>query len=118
VCRTISRSAATRAKSCSTTPEIAGSTWRYRGITLRDFLMSNHVHLLAVPETAESLRCTLGQTHHDYARYRNARRAMCGHLWQSRYYSCPVDEPGVWTVLAYIERNRWGCWRRWLETLV
>jgi REP-associated tyrosine transposase len=68
-------------------------------------LMSNHVHLLAVPETAESLRCTLGQTHHDYARYRNARRAMCGHLWQSRYYSCPVDEPGVWTVLAYIERN-------------
>jgi putative transposase len=68
-------------------------------------LMSNHVHLLAVPETAESMKRTLGQTHHDYARYRNAQRSMCGHLWQSRYYSCPVDEPGVWTVMAYIERN-------------
>ncbi len=68
-------------------------------------LMSNHVHLLAVPETAESLKRTLGQTHHDYARYRNAELARCGHLWQSRYYSCPVDEEGVWPVMAYIERN-------------
>jgi putative transposase len=68
-------------------------------------LMSNHVHLLAVPQTAESLKRTLGQTHHDYARYRSAQRAMCGHFWQSRYYSCPVDEPGIWPVMAYIERD-------------
>jgi putative transposase len=68
-------------------------------------LMSNHVHLLAVPETAESLKRTLGQTHHDYARYRNAELATSGHLWQCRYYSCPVDEEGVWPVMAYIERN-------------
>lgn len=47
-------------------------------------LMSNHVHLLAVRETAESLKRTLGQTHHDYARYRNAelglRAAISGNL--------------------------------------
>src|SRR5229473_3235640 len=54
-------------------------------------LMSNHVHLLAVPEIARSMQRALGQTRHDYARYRNAQRATCGHLWQSRYYSCPVD---------------------------
>jgi putative transposase len=68
-------------------------------------LMSNHVHLLAVPETADSLKWTLGRTHRDYACYRNAQLATCGHLWQSRYYSCPVDQAGVWTVMAYIERN-------------
>src|SRR6266849_9968154 len=68
-------------------------------------LMSNHVHLLAVPETAESLKRALGQAHHDYARYRNAQLATCGHLWQSRYYSCPVDQSGLWPVMAYIERN-------------
>jgi len=68
-------------------------------------LMSNHVHLLAVPETADSMKRTLARTHHDYACYRNAQLATCGHLWQSRYYSCPVDEPGIWTVMAYIERN-------------
>src|SRR5216684_3673816 len=68
-------------------------------------LMSNHVHLLAVPETSESLKRSLGQTHADYARYRNAQLATCGHLWQCRYYSCPVDEAGVWRVMTYIERN-------------
>jgi len=68
-------------------------------------LMSNHVHILAVPETSESLKRSLGQTHADYARYRNAQLATCGHLWQCRYYSCPVDEAGVWRVMAYIERN-------------
>jgi putative transposase len=68
-------------------------------------LMSNHIHLLAVPETVESMSRTLGQTHHDYAYYRNGQRDSCGHVWQSRYYSCPVDEPGVWPVMAYIERN-------------
>ena len=32
-------------------------------------------------------------------------KIACGHVWQSRYYSCPVDEPGVWPVMSYIERN-------------
>jgi putative transposase len=68
-------------------------------------LMSNHVHLLAVPRTAESLARALGCTHRDYARYRNVRVATCGHFWQARYYSCPVEERGLWAVMAYIERN-------------
>jgi putative transposase len=68
-------------------------------------LMSNHVHLLAVPDASDSLSRALGRIHCDYARYRNARAASCGHLWQARYYSCPVDGPAVWRVMAYIERN-------------
>jgi len=68
-------------------------------------LMSNHVHLLAVPDTSDSLSRALGRIHSDYARYRNDRAASCGHLWQARYYSCPTDGPAVWRVMAYIERN-------------
>ena len=68
-------------------------------------LMSNHVHLLGVPAMNHSLARALGRTHSEYARYRNARSANSGHLWQSRYYSCPVDGPGIWQVMAYIERN-------------
>ena len=68
-------------------------------------LMSNHIHLLAVPETADTLKRTLARTHRDYACYRNAQLATCGHLWQSRYYSCPVDQLGLWPAMAYIERN-------------
>ncbi len=26
-------------------------------------------------------------------------------MWQSRYYSCPVEERYLWSVLSYVERN-------------
>ena len=68
-------------------------------------LTTNHVHLLAVPPSAPALAKAMGGTHGDYARYRNVRMAVTGHLWQARYYSCPVDSPGGWQVMAYIERN-------------
>ena len=68
-------------------------------------LMTNHVHLLAVPNTGTALAHALGHTHRDYARYHNARSGKSGHLWQARYYSCPVDARGVSAVMAYIERN-------------
>jgi putative transposase len=68
-------------------------------------LMTNHIHLLGVPQTNTALERTLGRTHRHYAQYRNARSGKSGHLWQARYYSCPVDAPSVWTVMAYIERN-------------
>jgi putative transposase len=68
-------------------------------------LMTNHIHLLAVPRTPTALARALGRTHSDYARYRNAKSGNCGHVWQARYYSCPVDAWGVWPVMAYIECN-------------
>jgi putative transposase len=68
-------------------------------------LMTNHVHLLGVPQSNDSLARALRRIHGDYARYRNARWTSCGHLWQARYYSCPVDGPAVWRVMAHIERN-------------
>ncbi len=68
-------------------------------------LMDNHVHLIAAPLSEDSLARTLRQAHADYARYANVRRNATGHLWQNRYFSCPMDDGYCWTALAYVERN-------------
>ena len=68
-------------------------------------LMPNHVHLIAVPESEGSLRRTLRNIHGRYAAYLNIRQASSGHVWQGRYYSCPMDDDHLWTALRYIERN-------------
>src|ERR1039457_7033908 len=28
-----------------------------------------------------------------------------GHVWQGRYYSCPLDQPHCWAALRYTELN-------------
>jgi putative transposase len=68
-------------------------------------LMSNHVHLIAVPCSDSSLARTLGRAHADYARYANVIRRGCGHFWQARFYSCPMDENHCWQALSYVEQN-------------
>jgi putative transposase len=68
-------------------------------------LMSNHVHLIVVPARPDSLALTLKHTHGRFASYHNARHASSGHLWQGRYYSCPLDEPHLWAALRYVELN-------------
>ena len=68
-------------------------------------LMSNHIHLLAVPERSDSLHRALGRTHADHARYLNIKRASCGHVWQARFFSCIVAPSTLWMTMAYIERN-------------
>jgi putative transposase len=69
-------------------------------------LMTNHVHLLALPQQGSSLGRALMRTQSDYAQRVNRRQGpRRGHLWQSRYYSCPVESEAVWTVLRYIELN-------------
>ncbi len=68
-------------------------------------LMSNHVHFIVLPEQPSSLARVIGRTDSDYARYANLLRRGCGHLWQARFYSCPLDGPSAWRALAYVERN-------------
>jgi putative transposase len=68
-------------------------------------LMSNHVHLIAVPRTATALADALRQTHGRYAAYWNARLPSSGHVWQGRFYSCPLDESHLWEALRYVELN-------------
>jgi putative transposase len=68
-------------------------------------LMSNHVHLIAVPRTPQALWHSLKQTHGRYASYWNARQPSTGHVWQGRFYSCPLDESHLWMALRYVELN-------------
>ncbi len=68
-------------------------------------LMTNHVHLIVIPARAESLPLALKQTHGRYASYFNARSAASGHVWQGRYYSCPLDPYHCWAALRYTELN-------------
>jgi len=68
-------------------------------------LMSNHVHLIAVPGRANSLPIVLRDAHGRYATYLNGRQGASGHVWQGRYYSCPLDRAQLWTALRYVESN-------------
>jgi len=77
----------------------------YKVALLGYCLMSNHVHLIAVPRTATALSDALRHTHGRYAAYWNARLASSGHVWQGRFYSCPLDESHLWQALRYVELN-------------
>ena len=68
-------------------------------------LMTNHVHLIAVPRREESLAKAVGRTHVAYAQYVNRLHGRCGHLWQNRFFSCALDEEHFWAAMAYVERN-------------
>jgi len=68
-------------------------------------LMSNHVHLVMVPRQLDAIAKVLKQTHGRYAAYWNAKHRSSGHVWQGRYYSCPLDLPHLWKALRYTELN-------------
>jgi putative transposase len=68
-------------------------------------LMSNHVHIVATPRKAASLALAFKHAHGRFASYWNAANCSSGHLWQSRYYSCPLDEHHLWEALRYTELN-------------
>ncbi len=68
-------------------------------------LMPNHVHLIAVPESPESLRRALGEAHRRYTRGVNFREGWRGHLWQGRFASFPMDDAHTLQAARYIELN-------------
>jgi putative transposase len=68
-------------------------------------LMSNHIHLVAIPRKTEVLARALKDTHGRFASYWNAIHQSTGHVWQGRFYSCPLDETHLWEALRYTELN-------------
>ena len=68
-------------------------------------LMPNHVHLIVVPRSAESLRRAIGEAHRRYTRWINFREGWRGHLWQGRFASFVVDEDHLLTAARYVELN-------------
>ena len=68
-------------------------------------LMSNHVHVVAIPHRPDSMARALLHSHGRYASYLNTCQGASGHVWQGRYYSCPLDERHLWAALRYAECN-------------
>jgi putative transposase len=68
-------------------------------------LMSNHIHLLAHSDHEGAISAFMREVHGAYARYLHGRLRRNGRLWQGRFYSCPLEECRLTSVLRYIERN-------------
>jgi putative transposase len=68
-------------------------------------LMTNHVHLVLVPQRAESLALAVGRTHWLYTQRINRLHGRLGHLWQNRFFSCALDGDHVLHAVCYVERN-------------
>ena len=70
-------------------------------------LMENHVHLL-VSQQLDELSSTMRRLNSGYALYFNLVHDRCGHLFQGRFRSEPVDtDEYLMTVIRYIHQNPW-----------
>ncbi len=68
-------------------------------------LMPNHVHMVVVPERKDSLAMLFRDAHRRYTRRINTREGWCGHLWQERFHSFPMDETHLLAAMRYVELN-------------
>ena len=68
-------------------------------------LMTNLIHLIAVPGHADSLARAVGRAHNDYSRWFNIKNRRAGHLWQNRFFSCPLDPSHLAHAMRYVELN-------------
>lgn len=76
------------------------------GITVLSYcLMKNHIHLIVIPETENSLRQGIGMIHRNYSRMINFREKNRGYLFQGRFFSCPLDNKHLLSALKYIAQN-------------
>lgn len=68
-------------------------------------LMTNHVHIVAVPEKPDALEKVFRALHTRYAQRVNRAKQWKGHVWQGRFFSSALDETYLWAAIRYVERN-------------
>ena len=68
-------------------------------------LMTNHIHVVAVPEQEDGLERVFRPLHTRYAQRINRLKKWKGHLWQGRFFSSALDETYLWAAIRYVERN-------------
>ncbi len=69
-------------------------------------LMSNHTHLLLVPNEKDSLAKAMQKLSMCYTQHINRKYNRSGRLWEGRFFSALIDkESYLWTVCRYIEQN-------------
>ncbi|HKB53371.1 MAG TPA: transposase [Ramlibacter sp.] len=80
---------------------------RQAGVAIHAYvLMSNHFHLLATPETADSIPQMMQSVGRRYVRYFNQRQGRTGTLWEGRYRSTLIQaERYLLACMVYIDLN-------------
>jgi putative transposase len=68
-------------------------------------LMTNHIHIIATPGKEDSFAKAMGRTNLLYTQYINFMHGRGGHMWQNRYFSCPLGPDYFFKALCYIEQN-------------
>ena len=68
-------------------------------------LMTNHVHVVAVPHTESSLARGFGEAHRRYTRMKNFAQKVRGYLFQGRFSSSVLDENHLLAAVRYVELN-------------
>jgi len=68
-------------------------------------LMMNHDHFICIPSQENTLAAVYKPVHMRYSQYINWKYSTVGCLWQGRFFSCPMDEPHLWSAIRYVERN-------------
>jgi putative transposase len=86
--------------------ELLGHYAQQHGLGIAAYcLMTNHVHIVGIPERKDSIAKTFGECHGTYATEFNKKYGKAGHVWQARPYSCVLDEDHAWAAVRYVERN-------------
>jgi putative transposase len=67
--------------------------------------MSNHVHLVLVPQQKQAIPQLIARCHRSHALHVNKLRDRTGHLWENHYYAAAMDEAHLGMALRYVERN-------------
>jgi putative transposase len=78
---------------------------KYRVEVLAYCLMTNHIHVVAVPGTENALERVFRPLHTRYAQRINRLKNWKGHLWQGRFFASALDETYLWAAIRYVERN-------------
>ncbi len=61
--------------------------------------------MVVVPEYDHSLARTFGRAHSEYAAALNHAKRRSGHVWQNRFFSCPLDAAHLENAMRYVELN-------------
>ncbi|MBW2650129.1 MAG: transposase, partial [Deltaproteobacteria bacterium] len=68
-------------------------------------LMTNHIHLLILPQNTDGLINFMKLLAQRYTQYFNRKYHRSGKLWENRYKLIPFDPETYYVVLKYIEMN-------------
>ena len=68
-------------------------------------LMTNHTHLLLIPNDPLGLGKALKPLHMRYSQRLNYRYKRYGLNWQGRFFSSPLDDAHAWCAYRYVAEN-------------